>query len=114
MRKCIAYLRETSTVGKLLYLYVIVLNLGLRVFGMTSNPALMQVTTRFTSSQVHFSGHIAWTPLKKKLKANSQMTMVLEEGSFMLKKMDLVIPAKGEKCPQLKQSCNIFPVFWLD
>ena len=52
------YIRETSTDGKSLNLYIIVWSLGLRVFGITSSDARIHVTIKFVSSQTHFSGHI--------------------------------------------------------
>ena len=57
-----SYLRETSIIGKLLYLQMMVWSLGLRVLGMTSSPALMQVTIRLTSSHVQLSGQRPCAP----------------------------------------------------
>ena len=64
-----------------------VLSLGFRVLGMTSNPALMQVTMRLTSSQVHFSGHMAKL-LEMRLEAISSIRKMLtvEAVSFILYK----------------------------
>ena len=54
------YIRDTSTDGKSLYVYVIRLSRGFNVFGITSSDARLQVTNRLVSSQTHFSGHIPY------------------------------------------------------
>jgi len=49
--------REKCTTGTSLYLKMSVRSPGLNVLGMSSSSALMQVTFKFSSSQLHSSGH---------------------------------------------------------